>query len=310
MRDFFHFRNKKNLGRITESFITLLNVSLLLLLAFIGYQTVEKILGPHLEPVSVEPLTAKDNTPIRNKSLSSHTALSDYKTIWERNLFNISPKKLLVPQKQIDYANVAEADKNTGLKLFGTVAANVSVNRFAIIENNQGQNIYREGDTTGSFVIKKILRNNVIIATENGDKLLSLKPDGFDRGEVALASSSQTSSEASKPKRSGVRFKTVELPREEIIAAFDDIDQLIREVGTSSYKFGKLTGFKIGSVSDESILKKIGLRSHDTILALNDKSIEDESEAFEFFERIAEGEKVTIKFRRRNRTRRIELNTI
>ena len=308
-RDFLYFRNTKNPGRITESFITLLNLFLLLLLAFIGYQTVEKILGAHLESVSVEPLTAKDNTRIRNKSLSSHTALSDYKAIWERNLFNISPKKLSVPQKQIDYANVAEADKNTGLKLLGTVAANVSANRFAIIENNQGQNIYHEGDTTGSYVIKKILRNNVIIATENGDKLLSLKPDGFDRGEVALASS-QPPSEASKPKRSGVRFKTVELPREEIIAAFDDIDQLIREVGTSSYKFGKLTGFKIGSVSDESILKKIGLRSHDTILALNDKSIEDESEAFEFFERIAEGEKVTIKFRRRNRTRQIELNTI
>ena len=279
-----------------------------MLLAFIGYQTVEKILGAHLDPVSVEPLTAKDNTPIKNKSLSSHTALSDYKAIWERNLFNVSPKKLSVPQKQIDYANVAEADENTGLKLLGTVAANVPANRFAIIENNRGQNIYREGDTTGSFVIKKILRNNVIIATENGDKLLSLKPDGFDRGEVALASSSQTPSEASKPKRGGFRFKTVELPREEIIAAFDDIDQLIREVGTSSYKFGKLTGFKIGSVSDESILKKIGLKSHDTILALNDKSFEDESEAFEFFERIAEGEKVTIKFRRRNRTRQIELN--
>ena len=265
-RNVFHFRNKKNLGRKTESFITLLNVSLLLLLVFIGYQIVEKILGAHLESVFVEPLTGKDNTPIRNKSLSSHTALSDYKAIWERNLFNVSPKKLSVSQKQIDYANVAEANENTGLKLLGTVAANVSANKFAIIENRQGQNIYREGDTTGSFVIKKILRNNVIIATENGDKLLSLKPDGFNRGEVALASSSQTPSEASKPKRSGVRFKTVELPREEIIAAFDDIDQLIREVGTSSYKFGKLTGFKIGSVSDESILKKIGLMSHDAIL--------------------------------------------
>jgi PDZ domain-containing secreted protein len=57
-------------------------------------------------------------------------------------------------------------------------------------------------------------------------------------------------------------------------------------------------------------LKKVKLRSHDEILALNNESIEDEVEAYEFFERIAEGEKVTIKFRRRNRTLQIELNPI
>ncbi len=294
----------------TKSFITILNVSLLLLLAFIGYQTVEKILGANMEPVSVEPLTAKDNTPARNTALSSNSALSDYKAVWERNLFNISQKTLFPLQKQVNFTNVAEADKKIGLKLVGTVAANVSADRFTIIENNRGQNIYHEGDTAGSYVIKKILRNNVIIANENGDKLLALKSGRADRGEVVLASLSQTQSEATRHNRSGGRFKTVELPSEEIIAAFDDIDRLIKDVGTSSFKFGTLTGFEIGSVSDKSILKKIGLRSHDKILALNDKSIDGENGAFEFFEQIAEGKKVTIKYRRRNRTRRIELNPI
>jgi type II secretion system protein C len=282
----------------------------LLLLGFIGYHTVQKSFGSHMDLVTVEPLTAKDNTPIRNTSLSSNSVLSDYKTVWERNLFNISQNALSQPQKQINFANVAEADKNIVLRLLGTVVANVSTIRFAIIEHNRGQNIYHEGDTAGSYVIKKILRNNVIIATENGDKLLALKSDRSDRGKIVLASSSQPPSEATRHKRSGGRFKTVELPREEIMAAFDDIDRLISKVGTSSYKFGTLTGFEVGSVSDKSILKKIGLRSHDKILALNGKSIKGEHGAFEFFEQISEGKKVTIKYRRRNRTRRIELNPI
>jgi type II secretion system protein C len=292
----------------TPSFIIILNVSLLLLLGFIGYHTVQKSFGSHMDLVTVKPLAAKDNTPIRNTSLSSNSSLSDYKSVWERNLFNISQKTLSLPQKQDNFANVAEADKNIGLKLLGTVVANVSANRFAIIEYNRGQNIYQEGDETGSYVIKKILRNNVIITTENGDKLLALKLDDLDRGKIVLASSSQTPSKASRNNRSGGRYKTVELPREEIMAAFDDIDRLISKVGTSSYKFGKLTGFRIGSVPEKSILKKIGLRSHDKILALNGISIKGENGAFEFFENLAKGEKVTIKFRRRNRTRRIELN--
>jgi type II secretory pathway component PulC len=149
----------------TPSLITILNVSLLFLLAFIGYQTVEKVLGANMEPVSVEPLTSKDNVPIRNTSLSSNSALSDYKSVWERNLFNISPKKLSPLQKQINFTNVADADKNIGIKLLGTVVANVSTIGFAIIEHNRGQNIYHEGDTAGSYIIKKIFRNNFFFDT-------------------------------------------------------------------------------------------------------------------------------------------------
>ncbi len=293
----------------TKSYITILNVILLLLLAFIGFQTVEKVLSAQMEPITVEPAAAKDNTPIRNTSFSSNHSVSDYKPVWERNLFNISQKAISPPKNQVRFANVAKADDNIGLKLVGTVATNILKN-MAIIEDNNGQNIYHEGEAAGSYVIKKILRNNVIISTENGDKLLALTSDSPNPGGVVVASSSQPKPKASIHNRSGGRYKTVELPREEIMAAFDDIDQLISKVGTSPYKYGKLTGFKIGSVPGNSILKKIGLRSHDKIIALNDKSIDGANGAFKFFEQIAEGKKVTIKYRRRNRTRRIELNPI
>ena len=295
----------------TLKFIKLINVSLLLLIAFIGYHTVQQIFGSHTEPVSAEPLTVKTNTPIRNTALSFNISLSDYKAVWERNLFNISQEASSPPQKQVDFANVAEADKNIGLKLLGTVLTNVSADRLAIIEYNKDQNIYHEGDTSGSYVIKKILRNNVIITTENGDKLLALKSDYAEWGEVVLSSSSKSPSERTRPRASGGRFKTVELPREDIVmAAFGDIDRLTQKVENSSYKFGKLIGFEIDSLPDKSILKKIGLRSHDNILALNNKSIKGENGVFKFFEQISEGKKVTIKYRRRNRTRLIELNPI
>ena len=293
----------------TKSFITVLNISLLLLLAFIGFQTVEKVLGANRKSISVEPLAAKDNTLVRNTPFSSNSVLPDYKPVWERNLFNTSQKTLSSPQKQIDLTNIAETDKNIGLKLLGTVLTNVSADRLAIIEYNKDQNIYHEGDTAGNYVIKKILRNNVIITTENGDRLLALESGLADRGKIVLTSSSQVAPKANSRNRSGGRFRAVELPQEEIMAAFDDIERLIQKVGTTPYKFGKLTGFKIDSVSDKSILKKIGLRSHDKILALNDKPIGDKG-AFQFFEQISKGKKVTIKYRRRNRTRRIELNPV
>ena len=295
----------------TKSFITILNILLLFLMVFIGFNTVEKVLGAHKESATVEPQAAKDNTLKRNTLLLSHSALPDYKAVWERNLFNTSQKALSSPQKQIDLANVVEADKTSGLKLLGTALSDNSKIKSAIIEYHKDQNIYHEGDTAGSYVIKRILRNNVIISTKNGDKLLALKSDRSEWGEVVLTSSSKPPSETTRPGASGGRFKRVELPREGIVtAASDDIDRLTQKVGTSSYTFGKLIGFEIDSVPDKSILKKIGLRRHDSILALNNKPIKGENGVFEFFEQISEGKKVTIKYRRRNRTRLIELNPI
>jgi type II secretion system protein C len=290
--------------------IKIINVFLLLAIAFFGFHIVEKNFGARLEPVSVESSASHDNVSVKHTSKSSNPTLPGYKAVWKRNLFNVSQNSISPADKQNNFDDIAEADEKIGLKLVGTVAGKVPMNRYAIIENSRNQAIYREGDTTGNFVIKKILRSNVIIASLNGDKLLALKSDVLDLGEIVMASSSQTPSKSLRHNRSGGRYKTVELPREEIMVAFDDIDRLIREVGTSAYKFGKLTGFKIDSVPEKSILKKIGLRSHDKILALNDTSIEDETGAFKFFEQIAEGKKVTIKYRRRNRTRRIELNPI
>lgn len=294
-----------------KGFIILLNITLFLLLAFIGFQTVRKVIGENMKPVSMKPLVVKDNIAINKKLLSSKFALSDYTSVWERNLFKTSQKALSLTQKQINLVNVAEANKDIGLNLLGTVAGDVSATRFAIIEYNSGQNYYHEGDTAGGYVIKRILRNNVIISTKNGDKLLALKSDHSEWGEVVLTSSSRLPSETTRPGASGGRFKTVELPRKDIImAAFDDIDRLTQKAGTSSYRFGKLIGFEIDSVPDKSILKKIGLRSHDNILALNDKTIKGENGVLEFFEQISEGKNVTIKYRRRNRTRLIELNPI
>jgi type II secretory pathway component PulC len=52
----------------------------------------------------------------------------------------------------------------------------------------------------------------------------------------------------------------------------------------------------------------MGLRSRDVIVGVNDESITDPAQAADFFQTIAEGGEVTIKLKRRRRTRQIRLN--
>jgi type II secretory pathway component PulC len=52
----------------------------------------------------------------------------------------------------------------------------------------------------------------------------------------------------------------------------------------------------------------MGLSSRDVIVGINDQKITSPDQAAEFLQTLAEGDKVTIRARRRLRTRRIILN--
>jgi type II secretion system protein C len=304
-------------GRIFALFINILNLGLVLLAVFIGYRTVEKLRNAQRPPAPFA-LAVEDNGRLENISTAaSPRELSAYRAIWERNLFNVSsnaPAQTAQNDKSIDLASVEAAGENIGLTLLGTVAADMEADRFAVIQSAKGQDILQEGQDADGFIIKKILRNSVIIATAEGDKLLAItfggsgfrSSDGNELTAIALSSPEDTKRVSRKA--AGGRFRSVELPFDELAAGLNNVDDLILEVGTLPYsRFGKHAGFRIESVPNGSILSKIGLRSRDAVLAINDVPIQDESEAYAFFEKIAEGEKVYIKYRRRARTRTIEL---
>jgi len=56
-------------------------------------------------------------------------------------------------------------------------------------------------------------------------------------------------------------------------------------------------GFTISSIPPESILRKMGLKSGNAIMAVNDEAITSPDQAAEFFQKLAEGGEMSIKAR-------------
>jgi type II secretory pathway component PulC len=52
----------------------------------------------------------------------------------------------------------------------------------------------------------------------------------------------------------------------------------------------------------------MGLRSRDVIIGMDEESITSPDQASDFFQKLAEGGEVTIKLKRRRRTRQIRIN--
>ena len=288
---------------------------LFFLIAYLGFHAVQTIQYAQLETGI---LTASGVTIV---SIAANTdapeqPLDGYRKIWERNLFNITKPKAPDSQEKISIEKIALAKKDLGLELVGTVVADDPKLGRAIIDNRRvrKQEAYREGDTAGKVRIKKILRNNVVITTDKGDELLTV--DIKESGKSApakqtqlIGSQSSSAQPATGTRRQTARTSSIRLKRDEVADSLADIDRLIEQMKIAPYKSGdQAAGFRLGSITRDSVLRKMGLRSRDVIVGIDDETITSPDQASDFFKKLADGGEVTIKLKRRRRTREIKLN--
>jgi general secretion pathway protein C len=291
---------------------------LFVLIAYLGFHAVLAIRLARLETRTVAPAdSAALGIYTKAESAASERPLDGYRQIWERNLFNIPQSKDSESPEKILLDKIVLAKRDLGLELVGTVVADDPRWSRAIIDNlkTREQEAYREGDKAGEVRIKKILRNNVVITTAEGDELLTVEIKETAKGPASYAPSQHVGSQsASAPEASGsartpTRTLSLNLKRDEVASAVADIDGFIKQLTITPYKSGdQPSGFMIGSITPQNILRKMGLRSRDVITAINDEVITGPEQAADFFERLSRGGEVTINFQRRRRDREIRLN--
>jgi general secretion pathway protein C len=266
----------------------------LLVLGLVGYFLVSA-LGNFLR-AGREPGLAPQPAPTEATSKADATVrpLEDYSIIVERNLFGGSAAETPAPEETVSLEDIPTAEKSLGLKLMGTVAGDDPATSFAIIDNKttRQQELYQEGDKAGDVLIKKILRNKVIIDAGRGEELLAL--------ELEETGKKTEFSPAPRPpvrgRRTASRGEARQFDRAEVEAALGNVDQVIEELKITPFmRAGKPTGFRIGTLPPESILIGMGLRTGDLIIGVNDQAITGPEQAAEFFQTLKQGGDVTIK---------------
>jgi type II secretion system protein C len=290
---------------------------LFVLIAYLGFHAIQTIQYARLETGT---LTVAESATVgmtaKSESVASVQPLNGYSQIWERNLFNITQPKDPDSQKKVFLEKIALAKKDLGLELVGTVVADDPKLSRAIIDNRniRKQEAYREGDTAGDVRIKKILRNNVVITTAKGDELLTVEIKESRKAATAtqskyIGSQSSSGQQATGSRLQRARTSSIRLKRDEVADSFADIEGLMEQMKIAPYKSGdEAAGFRLGSIKRDSVLRKMGLRSRDVIVGIDDETITSPDQASDFFKRLADGGEVTIKLKRRRRTRQIKLN--
>jgi general secretion pathway protein C len=177
---------------------------------------------------------------------------------------------------------------------------------FAIIydQKSRRQQIYHEGERAGDVLIKKIMRNSMIVDAGRGEEMLIMK----------VRKSGKTTQRFAAPRppadkqRAPYAPKSYQLSRSDVEAYLQDPEESIKRVRFYPYRRrGETVGIRISGIRSKSYLRKLGLRNGDVIQAVNDEPITDKSQALEMIVGLAQGGRFTIQTLRRGRSQEINL---
>ncbi len=236
--------------------------------------------------------------------------LLDYRIILTRNLFD-SQNPLDFPDMVEIGADGAEGaapgSKSLAVRLYGTVAASPRQFSWAIMskdESDAPQEIFRIGDDLyGEGTLRRIRRNEVVVALEDGTEVVVGLYDGEPK-ENRVARASKRRNKGDEGELGGsirkIGDNRYEIDSSEIQLAMNNVDKLAREARiVPSFKDGNTVGFKVFRIKPNSFYKKLGLRNGDVINAINGFEINSTEKALQLYQMLRTEKNLNLEITRR-----------
>ena len=258
----------------------------------------------------LEPPTAVHSAP--------KAPLEDYHVIAERNLFGTARASALgETQEASGLAKIKLAGAELGLKLIGTtVSPNRRLNQ-AVIEstNSRTQELYHERERAGKVLIKRILRNNVIIATERGEQRLTVDYENVKApspapptGPPAAPSAAKLSTQVEAPATEAAEI-LFNMPRDTLAKSLANPAPLLKEMGLAPGQEQPASdGLRLGVVSPRNPLARLGMRTGDVIREFDGQAVSGAADVETVFKSLTEGGEFTVLVERRGRPLKLNLS--
>ncbi len=204
---------------------------------------------------------------------------------------------------------VPMATQGVGLRLVGTVVADNPDHSLAIIEirTSKKQYLRREGDRVGKALVKRILRNQVIIDAGKGEERLTML-----HGQPSASPPVRYQAATSRPSVNTLPSEKTLMPTrlnlKEVEPYFADMDAFKQRLQLHPItEANDPIGFLLRKVRRGGILWRMGLRNRDVIMGVNGTPITSPAEADLLFRTLKQGGEISIEIERRNQPQELLL---
>jgi len=281
---------------MTKLYYTVFNLVALSLIIYVGVDIFYRTARSRVIDVKTSDAAMQQVPDIEQHK---KTPFSDYRIITDRNLFG-SQEKASEDIKEEEL----EGLEPTSLKvaLLGTVSGDKK-NARAVIEetNKRKQGLYKEGDSVQDAVVKRILREKVILRVGDKDEILTMKePSSPQAPPVSKRAGRDARRRLSQ--RTSTRGSTITVRRSDIQESIGDINQLLSQARIQPhYKDGNSDGLAISRIKRGSIFSKLGLRNGDVVQEINGSSLTSPEDILSMYEKLKSGDQTSLQITRRGR---------
>jgi general secretion pathway protein C len=290
-------------GRNAKFYYIIFNLIAITIIVYIAVDIFYKVMP--VKYVQTDNKTV-DFQVMEEETPSKKSSLSDYQTIFDRNIFS----KVDVSAQKGD-VDVDEL-KNTSLKLalLGTIAGNRKTSA-AIIQDKgaRTQGLYREGDSILGATIKSIMKNKVILAIGKRDEVLLMEgPEAGGTGMVSGTSQVEVAAETSPAATAAVE-RNMNIKRSDVEASLKDLNELLSQASIQPHSTdGEPDGLTITGIKAGSIFRKMGLRNGDIIKGVNNDPIKTTEDMISMYNDLKSAPDISLQITRRGQERSFNYN--
>ncbi len=282
-----------------KPYFAVLNILLITATVYFSVRAFYQTVSAQLDHSPLVRTVSKGEASSENETLHP---LSYYKPISERNLFNTKEKEEK-PKEEVQEVQEELKETKLNLKLWGTVSGG-SDKTYAVIEDTKKrkQNLYREGDMIQNAIVKKILREQIILSVNDKDEILKM-----EEKKVSKSSAREKARSRDKPAvKKRASSKNIKIERSEIEEAISDVNNLMKQARIRPhFKNGKPDGLTLTRIKRKSVFTKLGLKSGDIIMGVDGKLIESVDDGLKFYDSLKTSSNVELQIKRRGRTQTI-----
>jgi general secretion pathway protein C len=279
----------------------LINLAALTLISFFCVDIFYQVVTDHLMQADTQKIVAEQ---IPEMKKAARPSIRSYGGISDRALFG-------VPDKPATAENPKEIEtlEPTKLKLalLGTVEGDES-SGWAIImdKTKRKQDIYRVGDSVQEALIKKIVRNKVILRVGDRNEVLTIEEGSTVSGRGNLSQESGVlSASPSIPGQGPTR--TVTLNRSELDASLQDINKILSEARIQPHfnRDNEPDGLMITGIRGNSLFRRMGFRNGDIIQSVDGSPIASSDDIVSMYGNLKSASSLDIQVIRRGREQTI-----
>ncbi len=289
-----------------KKILGIINIALITAAVFIGVKIFYVAATAPLEEemILAELITRTDSRDslrtAHGTGSESDRAYSRYQAIAERDLFRTKTAETQVPE--VVETDIEDLEK-TGLqlRLWGTITGDGEGVAYAVIEDasrrRQPQHLYREGDNIGDAVIKKILRERVVLTVDGSDEILEME-ELLDHARASRQSGTQADPVQSSRLVSESE-QEFSIDRGRVEEALADVGNLMRQIRLRPYfEDGNPEGVLLSGVRRDSIFEDMGLQSGDVIKGVNGNPIRSVDDAMELYQGLRSERDIQVQIQR------------